>query len=144
MQRARLQSQYECVNMRLHWSIVSLDPVFSALNTRYRETDSYSAFHVACTRILEIARASVNDNARCLFHTDALRATTAVLQILLRNRVTPDRSQQDKYIFACRDGIAISKSLVPDVLTRAEGIFEKLLNQYTQSKMLANYKNTDT
>jgi hypothetical protein len=129
--------------MRLHWSIVSLDPVFNALNTRYRETDSYSAFHVASTRILEIARASVDDHARSLFHTDALRATTALLQILLR-KVTPDRSQLDKYIFACRDGIAISKSLVPDVLTRAEGIFEKLLNKYTQSKMLANYKNTDT
>jgi len=138
MQRACLQSQYECVNMRLHWSIVSQDPVVNALNTRHFETESfYNAFHVACTRILETAKESRNGPAPCLFHTHALRATTALLQILLR-RVTADRSQQDKYISTCREGIAISKSLVPDVLTRAEGIFEKLLKECIQSKMLAN------
>jgi hypothetical protein len=118
---------------------MSLDPVFNASNTRLWEPDSYSAFHVACTRILQIARESVNGHARSLFHTDTLRATTALLQILLR-KVTLDRSQLDKYILACRDGIAIGRSLVPHVLAKAEGIFEKLLNEYMLSKMSANSK----
>lgn len=125
--------------MRLHWSIVSLDPVFNASNAPHWETDSYSAFHLASTRILQIAREWVTGHARCLAHTDTLRATTALLQILLRN-VTPDRSQLDKYILACRDGIAIGKSLVPDVLAKAEQTFEKLLNEYMPSNMSANYK----
>jgi hypothetical protein len=137
MQRARLQSQYECVNLRLHWSIVSLDPVFTASNTRHWAPDSYSAFHVSFTRILEIARGSVNSHARFLSHTDILYATTNLLQLLLR-KVIPDRSQLDKYIVACRDGIAIGKSLIPDVLAKGEGIIEKLLNEYMLYNMSAN------
>jgi len=142
MQRARLQSVFECINMRLHWSIVSLDPVFNASNPQQWETDSYSAFHVACTRILEIAKESVavNSHSRCLFHADAIRATTALLQIILR-KVTRERTQLDKYISSCRDGIAIGRSLIPKVFARAEGIFEKLLNEYTLFMMLANRKN---
>lgn len=139
MQRARLQSLHECVSMRLHWAIMSLDPVFNASHQRHRETDSYSAFLLASTRVLDIAKESVvvNNHARCLFHADAIRATAALLQMILR-KVTQERAEVDKYISSCRDGIAIGRSLVPKVFARAEGIFERLLNEYALSKMLAN------
>jgi hypothetical protein len=141
MQRARLRTLHECVSMRLHWSIVSLDPVFHSSNPRPWEPDSYSAFYVASTRVLEIARESAdfNSHARCMFHDVAIRATTALLQIILR-KVTPDRTQLNKYIASCRDGIEIGRSLVPKLFARAEDIFEKLLNEYMPLNMLANCK----
>jgi len=123
--------------MRLHWSIVSLDPVFNLSNSRHWETDSYSKFHVASTRIVEIARESVDGRSRFLFHMDTVRATTAILQLLLR-KVTPERTHLDKYIRACRDGIELCRSLVPKVLVRAEGIFEKLLNEYYVTQHASN------
>jgi hypothetical protein len=96
---------------------------------------------MAATRVLEIAKKSVvvNNHARCLFHADAIRATTTLLQMILR-KVRPERAELDKYISACRDGITIGRSLVPKVFARAEGIFEKLLNEYASYKMLANCK----
>ena len=119
---------------------MSLVPVFPASNQRPRETDSYSAFFLlASTRVLEIAKESVvvNNHARCLFHVDAIRATAALLQMILR-KARPERTELDKYISSCRNGITIGRSLVPKVFARAEGIFERLLNEYAPSKMLAN------
>jgi len=98
--------------MRLHWAIMSLDPVFNASNQRHWETDSYSACHLASTRVLEIAKESVivNNHARWLFHADAIHATTALLRLILR-RVPAGRAQYDKCISSCRDGITIGAIL---------------------------------
>ena len=118
---------------------MSLDPVFNNSNQRLKGEDSYSDFLVACTRILEIAEesAAFNGHARCLFHIDVLRATTAILQIILRE-VTLGRTHLDKYISSCRDAIRIGRSLVPKEFARVEETFENLLDAYMPAKMFAN------
>lgn len=130
MQRVRLQSQYECASLRLLWSIVTLDPVKNLTDPRLWVPDTYSSFYETAIRALDVAKTSVlvNRHARFLFHSDAIRPTILLLQIILR-KVTMERTQLDKYIARFRDGIKICRSLVPKEIAKVEDSFERLLKE---------------
>ena len=129
IQRSHLKNQYNCVAMKIFWSITLLEP--AELNRFPAVDDGYTLSFEAASRVLEVAKeaASLNRVGRILHHTDALRATTVLLQILLR-KTTMDHTQIQRFVVACRDGIAICRALVPNVLFRAEDRFEDLITQY--------------
>jgi len=116
--------------MKLHWSITLLEPA-DVVGRRLPEADDgYTPSYEAASRVLAISKesATLNSVDRILYHSDAIRATTVLLHILLRKNGV-DRFELEKFVVSCRDGIAICRSLVPKVLCRAEDKFEALVNQ---------------
>ena len=130
MQRTYLRSQHMCISMKLSWSIANLDPVTIPKYQRLWE-ETYEPSLKAATTVLKIAKesAAVKLSPRTLYHAEAMRATTLILQIILRN-VSLEPSQLDRFVVTCRDGITICRSLVPKILTKAEDTHENLLNEY--------------
>jgi hypothetical protein len=130
IQRAHLLNQYSCVAMKVFWSIGGLEPKDVVARRLPGADDGYTPSYEAAGRVLEVAKESANLNCadRVLLHADAIRATTVLLQVLLR-KTTIDRAQLEKFVVSCREGIAICRSLVPNVLSRAEDKFEALVNQ---------------
>jgi hypothetical protein len=130
IQRAHLLNQYNCVAMKLFWSLGALEPA-QLIARRPEADDAYTPCYEAASRVLEVAKQSTTFNSidRMLYHADAIRATTVLLQILLR-KTKMDRTLLEKFLLSCRDGIAVCRSLVPNLLSRAEDKFETLVNQY--------------
>ena len=132
MQRMRLQSQYNCIFMKLSWLIAHLDPVVTPIYPQLWEIEGpYATSREAACSVLQVAKecTALNQDARSLYHADAIRATVSLLQILLR-KPSMERPQLEKIVIACQDGIAVCRSLVPKELTRAEDTFERLLNEF--------------
>ncbi len=69
-----------------------------------------------------------SDSYHC-FHWHVLRALTTLLQILLRNQFVEAETTLDDLVELCRNGINLSRKLVPDSLTTAEGLLESALDE---------------
>ena len=130
IQRAHLQNQYNCFVMKLFWSISLLESTDVVVRRIPGPDEAYTSSYEAASRVLDVAKESVTLDCidRILYHADALRATTVLLQILAR-KTNMDRNEMEKFVVSCRDGIAICRSLVPKVLSRAEDKFEALVNE---------------
>src|SRR5271170_2181952 len=85
-QRAHLMNQYNCVAMKIFWSITLLEPAELIARRLPAADDANTPSFDAASRVLEVAKEAVTLNRidRILHHADALRATTVLLQILLR------------------------------------------------------------
>jgi len=92
--------------------------------------DGFGSSSEAACRVMAVAKEFVTLQSvdRILYHADALRATTVLLQILAR-KPDMDRHELEKLVASCRDGIAICRALIPKVLCRIEDKFEALVNQ---------------
>jgi hypothetical protein len=130
MQRTYLESQHACISMKLSWSIANLDPVTLPNYPKLGE-NTYEPSLEAATTVLKIAResAAVKLIPHTLYRAEAMRATTLILQIILRN-FSLEPTQLDRFVDACRNGMTICRSLVPKILTRGEDTHENLLNEY--------------
>lgn len=131
MQRAYLQSQYDCIGMKLNCSIAHLEPIMNDRYTKLEEVENpYALAHKAASRVICIAKGStaLNGSASILYHADAIRATKLALQSILRN-ASLEPTLLEEFIVSCRDGIKTCRSLVPKLLARAEDTCETLLNE---------------
>ena len=117
--------------MKIFWSLAALKPLDVVARPLPDTEDAYTPSYEAASRVLEVAKiaADLRSTDRILFHADTLRATTVILQLLLR-KTTMERAQLERFVLSCRAGIATCRSLVPKVLSRAEDKFEALINQY--------------
>jgi hypothetical protein len=134
LQRSYLESQYQCILMKISWSTASLDPSLMAkLQSMWEGGDPYADARVAARRVLAIVKDSVATTtaSSSLLHSDAVRATTLLLQTLLRNNHQEHPEKKTEVTEACREGIALCRSLVPDALAKAEKTIEKLLDEYS-------------
>jgi hypothetical protein len=68
-------------------------------------------------------------NQTQMYHWAAVRATTVLLQILLRNEFHEVKMTSDKLVETCRDGVALCKKLVPDFLTSIENVLDTAITQ---------------
>jgi hypothetical protein len=119
--------------MKINWSTVSLDPSLMAkLQTMWEGGDPYAEARLAARRVLDIVKESVATSKSCgLLHSDAVRSTTLFLQTLLRKNQQEHPDKIIEVTEACREGIALCRSLVPAVLAKAEDTIEKLLDGYS-------------
>ena len=140
MQRKRLQSQYNCIAMKLWRSLAHLQTVATPINPQLWELEGSS--RESARTVLEVAKdcTTLNEDARCFYHADAIRATISLLQTFLR-KPSMERPQLERSVAACQDGIAICRSLVPKELAKAEDTFERLLNEYYTTNCIANCPN---
>jgi len=137
IQRLRLRSQYESISAKLAWSLAHLSSTEMGAHFGHGEIERlYAASHDTATTVLVVAKESyiLNCNARNFYHSDCIRATTLLLQTVLRNSPI-DRARLDKFISSCRDGIGACRSLIPKVLARTEDTIDKLLNKYISPTM---------
>jgi len=135
LQRSYLESQYQCIVMKISWSTASLDPSLMAkLQSMWEGGDPYADARVAASRVLDIVKDSVATTPAStgLLHSDAVRATTLLLQTLLRNNHQEHLEKKAEIIDACREGIALCRSLVPVALAKAEKTIEKLLDEHIE------------
>lgn len=92
--------------------------------------EKYAAFREAAAGVLAVTQkcVGINPNAPIFYHADAIRATTLLLQGLLRNDAL-ERFQRDETINSCRIGIDLCRALVPNFLARVEDTLQRLLNE---------------
>jgi hypothetical protein len=125
LQRPYLETQFWCVRMKLCLSIAHLDPVLMA---RFQSiwdmnVNIYEEALKACQNALKVIKQTIEEegsNQTQMYHWEAVRATTTLIQILLRNEFNEAQMTSDKLVEACRDGVALCKKLVPDFLTSIE------------------------
>jgi predicted short-subunit dehydrogenase-like oxidoreductase (DUF2520 family) len=118
--------------MKLAWTIAHLSSAaLEGHSSQWELENSYAASREIATTVLEVGRESLmlNDCARNFYHADCIRASTVLLQLLLRT-VIIERTQQDRFLSSCREGIVECRALIPKVLARTEDTIEKLLNEY--------------
>jgi hypothetical protein len=132
-QRAYLETQSHCINMKVSWSIAHLDPLLMAkFQPHWNIGNTYSDAIKAGRRILEIVeQCAISSNSSQSYHSDALRATMTLLQILLRNDLNEAKIDTHELVTSCRDAIKLCRKLVPAFLTKIEDTIEKLLDQYS-------------
>lgn len=132
LQRNYLESQYQGINMKVKWSTAGLGPLLMGkIQPGWDDGDTYAEAGAAAKRVIEIAKNSVTATTACTpYHSDAIRATTTLLQILLRIGTQEPQEKINEMVATCRGGIALCRSLVPSVLTKAEDTLETLLNGY--------------
>jgi len=133
LQQNYLECQYQCISMKVSWSTAGLGPVLlSKFQTGWDDGATYAEAGDAARRVLDIVRESTVAAGTCsLYHTDAIRATTTLLQILLRIS-TQEPDKIGEIVAACREGIVLCRSLVPGVLTKAEDTIETILNGHVK------------
>jgi hypothetical protein len=90
----------------------------------------YEQTFKAGERVIKIVEETgwASDSYHC-FHWDIVRALTTLLQILLRNQFIEAETTLDDLVELCRRGLRISRQLIPDSLTKAEGLLETALEQ---------------
>jgi len=139
LQRDYLESQYQCILMKISWSTASLGPVLIAkLQSIWENGDPYAEARNAAKRVLDIAKESASTtNSRAFHHSNAVRATTLLLQTLLRESQQDHQEKKNQVTEACREAIALCRSLVPAALAKAEDTIEGLLKGYISRAALA-------
>lgn len=70
-------------------------------------------------------------NQTQMYHWEAVRATTTLLQFLLRNEIHEVQMTSDKLVETCQKGVAVCRKLVPFYLTNIENVLGTAINQYT-------------
>jgi len=135
LQRKCLESQYQCISMKLSWSTANLDPVLMAkfYSLQSSVDDRYAEARITAGRVLDIVKDStVNSNAPTLYHSAAVRATTLLLQILLQTGPQDPWEKTSEIAATCREGLLLCRSLVPSALAKAEETIEGLLNRHLE------------
>jgi len=126
--------------MKISWSTASLDPVLIAkLQSMWNGGDPYAEARNAARRVMDIVKESATTTkARTFYHSDAVRAATLLLQTLLRDNPQDQQDKKNEVTATCREALALSRSLVPPVLTKAEDTIEKLLDAHV-ARMSASF-----
>jgi len=134
LQRVYLESQYQCLNMKISCSIATLEPVLMAkFQPGWDNGDPYAEARISARRVIDIVQESAAATKGCsLYHSDAVRATATLLQIMLAVGAQQSKGSMQELIAACRGGIALCRSLVPVVLSKAEDTIEKILDGHIQ------------
>lgn len=116
--------------MKIFWSLAALKPLDVVARPLPDADDAYTPSYEAASRVLEVAKgfADLNADDRIIYHADAIRATTVILQLLLR-KTTMERAQLERFVLSCQGGITVCRSLVPKVLSRVEDTFDALIKQ---------------
>jgi hypothetical protein len=131
LQRALLETHYWCIKMKLSWSVAHLDSMLMAkFQSLWDVGNTREQTFKAGERVIKIVEETglESDSYHC-FHWDIVRALTTLLQILLRNQFVEAETTLDDLVELCRNGIDLSRKLVPDSLTKAEGLLESALDQ---------------
>jgi hypothetical protein len=80
-------------------------------------------------KAIERATLSPDSSQTQMYHWGAVRATTTLLRILLRNESNEARTTSERLVESCRGGIKLCRKLIPDYLTTIEDVLEAALNQ---------------
>jgi hypothetical protein len=130
LQRSFLEIQFQCLQMRLQLSVAHLNPSMLSKNFSWNAGIAYSESLRAGQRIVDIITSSgLPSNAYRMYHWEAIRASSTLLQILLRHDFTPAQLNYDTLAETCREGISVSRRLAPRTLTNVENIIENALEK---------------
>jgi hypothetical protein len=80
-------------------------------------------------KVIERATLSPDSCQTQMYHWAAVRATTTLLRILLRNESHEARTTSERLVESCRGGVKLCRKLVPDYLTTIEEILGTAINQ---------------
>jgi hypothetical protein len=132
VQRPFLETQFQCVKMKVSWSIAHLDPLMMAkFQSIWDVGDANAETLQAGQRVLQIIEenGAVSDSYH-FYHWEAVRATMTLSQMLFRNDVVEgQRTTMESLVELCRKGIDICRKLVPKDFTRVEGTIESTLEE---------------
>ena len=133
LQRPFIETQFECIRMKLNWSIAHLDPLLMVkFQSLWDVGDAKAECLQAGQRVLAIIDeiGTPSDSYR-LYHWEAVRATTTLVQMALRHDMVEGERRMD-LVDSCRRGIEISRKLIPAVLARIESTLENTLEEYVR------------
>lgn len=116
--------------MKLFWSIAHLDPLLMVkFQSLWDVSDAKQECIQAGQRVLAIIdEVGIPSDSYRLYHWEAVRATTTLVQMLLRHDMMIDERRMD-LVASCRRGIEICRKLIPSVLTRIEDTLESTLDE---------------
>jgi hypothetical protein len=130
MQRPYLETQFQCLRMKVSWSIAHLDPLLIVkFQSIWDASDANAKALEAGQRVLKIIDENgVPSDAYRFYHWEAVRATMTFSQMLLRNDLIL-AGNADNLVASCEQGIAICRKLVPRILARVEDTIESTLEE---------------
>lgn len=130
MQRPFLEAQFQCLKMKLSLSIAHLDPLLLVKFQSIWDVGDANAeaFHAGKQVLKIVEEYGIESSAYRFYHWEAVRATIALSQMLLRNDALGQRPVENLHEVS-RQGIELSRKLIPKVLARVEDTIEKTLNE---------------
>lgn len=130
MQRPYLETQFQCLKMKVSWSIAHLDPLLMVkFQSIWDVGDANKETLEAGQRVLKIIDENgVPSDAYRFYHWEAVRVTKTLFQMLLRND-TVEGPRTDNLVEFCQQGIILCRKLVPRILARVEDTIESTLTE---------------
>jgi hypothetical protein len=132
MQRPYLETQFQCLKMKVSWSIAHLDPLLMMkFQSIWDVGDANDETLQAGQRVLTIIdeNGAPSDGYR-FYHWEAIRATMTLSQMLLRHDVIDgQRSVTETLQQSCQHGLTLCRKLVPPVLARVENTIQSTLEE---------------
>jgi len=131
MQRPFLETQFQCLMMKVSWSIAHLDPLMLAkFQSIWDVGDANAETLQAAERVLQIIdETGVGSDSYRFYHWEAIRVTMTLSQMLLRHDTVEGRVRMDNLVKLCRQGLELCRKMVPHILTRVEDALEQALNE---------------
>jgi hypothetical protein len=132
LQRSFLEVQYQCLKMKLTWSIAHLDSLTIAKfrpiwDVVHMNEDTIAAGRRVLKVITEVSRSTRSGQ---FFHWEAVRATLTLSQTLVRYDIGNSENSMESLMESCSEGLAICRSLIPRGLERVENAIEFNLKKY--------------
>jgi hypothetical protein len=130
-QRAFLEMHFRCLEMRINLAIAHLDPLLYSKPSTWEIGNAYPDALKAIQRILEIIETqALTSNSYHLYHWDAVRATTTLLEIFLRNDFLDSQISLNELMETYYGGIRTCRKLVIGSLAKVEDTMDEAFNRY--------------
>src|SRR5947207_2285954 len=130
MQRPYLETQFQCLKMKVSWSIAHLDPLLMIkFQSIWDVGDANAETLEAGQRVLKIIDENgAPSDAYRFYHWEGVRATMTLSQMLLRNDMI-EGATTEKIIESCQQGITLCRKLIPSSLARVEETIQSTLEE---------------
>jgi hypothetical protein len=127
LQRAFLEIQFQCLTMKLAWSVGHLDPIIVAKfqpiwDAVYMNKEAIRAGQRVFQIITEL---SISSSSVQFFHWEAVRATLTLCQTLFRYDVGNGQDSMAGLLASCQEGIEICRGLIPKASAHIEDNIDK-------------------
>lgn len=130
MQRPYLETQFQCLKMKVSWSIAHLDPLLMVkFQLIWDIKDAYATTLKAAQCVLKIIDENgAPSDAFRFYHWEGIRTTMTLLQMLHRNDII-EGTTMDEVIESCQQGIKLCRKLIPSLLATMEEVIETTFKQ---------------
>lgn len=138
LQRAYLETQFTSLKMTVSWLITNLDPLLLHKSQFWDVGDaSFETFQAGQRVFAIIEEHGLPTEVYRFYHWDAIRTARTMRKLLRRADTNDDVPTNAGYHLdvhtiadACRNGVQLSRKLIPNILARSEDCIDRELDEY--------------